>query len=428
MKSFKLLLAMIFALTILIPVLSSRAAASPPQVLEDTPITGSATHKWPSVAVGNGVVNIAWSNTEEANFAQRLEESGQFGSAKVGSVGNNSSYFNAAVAVGQDGVVHYAWINNGSTIYHISRSGATWSGVHVVAAGQNFANTLNIAVRGTSQVFIAWRHQGASNGAIGFAYSDNGGSRWPIITNAPTPEGVYAGRPDLVAGAANLPVYLTWTGTDGSVYLGEWNNSNFNTACLSCPRYGARNDFFNPSISMSNDGRPYVVWRSVGGGVFYASRQPTGTWGYSRAFAYPEVSSVGIAVDKRNNVHIAWLSKANNRIDGFYSVGVPQTGGGESFTTPIMFSGDNGAFKANLDIAASLKTSYGLAHIAYESFGGGQFIRYARVRTDGIGCAVGVADTSGSEEVVRPRAIFMNPIYLPMTAKPAAAPTPTPSC
>jgi hypothetical protein len=429
MKSLKLLLAIGFALTILIPALPSTAAPSQPGLAEDYNITPNATNKWPSIAVANDMLRVAWSNKNEANYAERTEESGAFSSAKVGVTGNNSTYFNAAVAVGQDGSIHYAWISNeGGTIYHISKSGTAWSAVHTVAAGQNFANTLNIAARGSNEVFITWRHQGSSsNGYVAFAYSNNSGASWPVIADASAPQGAYAGRPDIVAGPANLPVFLTWTGVDGSVYLAEWTGSNFSTSCLTCARYGPRKDFFNPSVAMSNDGRPYVAWRSVNDGVYYASRQPNGTWGYSNAFRYPEVSSVSIAVDKRNNVHLAWLSKANNRTDGYYVVSAPQPGGGESFSSPIIFTLDNGAFKADLDMTASAKSTYGLAHIAYESFGGGQFIRYARIRTEGIGCSSSAASRSEADGIVKIRAIYSKPVYMPMIVNGSVPPTPTPT-
>lgn len=423
MKSFKLLLAIVFALTALtIPATTSTAAVPQPVVEEqgrNIP-PRSSEHKWPSVALGNGKVYVAWSAPNDANLGESSEASTNFSTTRIGSVGNNSTYFNAAVAVGTNGTVHYVWINNGSTIFHVSRSATGQSAVHTVAAGQSFANTLNVAVRGDNEVFVAWRYQGSDNGNIGFGYSADSGISWPIVKAVNTPAGTYAGRPDLVAGPPNLPAYLTWTGVDGNVYIATWINNDFSTECLTCTRLGGRKDFFGSSIAMSNDGRPYVAWRSVSLGVYYASRQLNNTWEFSRAFPdYLEVSSVSIAVDKRDNVHLTWLSKQGGAINGYYAVQKP----GQLFSNPVGIFNDSGAFKANIDIAASLQSQSGYAHIAVESFRNGQYIHYSRVRVNGIGCDVSAAS---QENQPKARMIPANPIYFPMVlevARPEIKPT-----
>lgn len=414
MKSFKLLLAVVFALTALtIPAATTTAAVPQPVLDAGLNITGNAANKWPSLAVSDGKVYVAWSAPNEANFGESLESSSAFANARLGSVGNNSTYFNAAVATSANGTIHYAWINGGSTIFHLSRTGTTWSPVHTVAAGQNFANTLNIAVRGDNEVFITWRHQGANDGNLGYAYSNTTGVSWQIIKDVNTPRGIYAGRPDIVAGSPNLPVYISWTGVDGNIYLATWVGNDFSSECITCQRLGGGKDFFNPSVAMSSDGRPYIAWRSVAQGVYYGSRQPDGNWGFSRAFpTYPEVSSVAIAVDKRDNVHLTWLSRQNNQTNAWYAIQKP----GQFFSNPILVSNDNGAFKADLDMAVSLQSQFGYAHIAVESFGGGQYIRYARVRIGGIGCDVSAAGSG--DEVSSIRAIYMHPIFFPMVSKP----------
>lgn len=427
MKSFKLLLAVVFALTALTIPATTSTAAVPQPVLEDPGrnISGNNANKWPSVAVGNGRVYVASSAPNEANLVESPEASSAFGGGKIGTVGSNSTYFNAAVAVGTAGTVHYVWINNGGTILHASKSGTTWSPTRTVAGGQNFANTLNVAVRGDNEVFVAWRHQGSENGSIGFAFSNTSGASWQVIKDVPTPAGAYAGRPDLVAGAPNLPAYVTWTGVDGNVYFATWTGTDFSTECLTCVRLGGRKDFFGSSIGMSTDGRPYIAWRSVSLGVYYGSRQPDGTWGFSRAFPdYPDISSVSIAVDKRDNVHLSWLSKQGGATNGYYAVQKP----GQFFSNPLRVFNDSGAFKANIDLAASLQPQSGYAHIAVESFRNGQFIHYSRVRVAGIGCDVSAAGSG--DEVSGIRALYQNPIFFPMVTKPPVVtpPPPPPTC
>lgn len=429
MKSFKLLLAVVFALTALtIPAATTMAVAPQPglQVNGRNVSSRNEANKWPSLAVGSGKVYVAWSAPNRANFAESGEQGDTFAGqdSPVGSVGSNSTYFNAAVSVGTDNTIHYTWINNGGTIYHTSRTNGVWSVVHTVAAGQSFANTLNITARGESEVFIAWRHDGANNGNIGFAYSNNDGVNWQVIKDVATPQGTYAGRPDLVASTATLPVYLAWTGVDGNVYLATWINANkdFSTECITCTRIGGTKDFFSAVVAMSTDGRPYIAWRSVSKGVYYGSRDVNGTWTFSRAFPdYPEISSVGIAVDKRNNVHMAWLSRQGGSTNAYYAVQKP--GPEQFFSNPILVS--DGAFKANIDLAVSLRSGDGIAHIAYESFGGAQHIRYSRVLVNGIGCDVSAASNQDRTQV---RTIPANGIYVPMILERASGRTIVADC
>lgn len=298
-----------------------------------------------------------------------------------------------------DGTVHYAWIDSGRFVRHLDRSlNQGWSAEHVVAISENFANAISIAVRG-SEVYLSWRHQGADpSGYIRIAYSANKGESWPIVRDIPTPTGTYAGRPSLAANAMSN-VLLTWTGTDGNVYVGEGSAQNFTTTCITCSA-GTRNDFFNPTIASGPDGQAYLVWRSVTRGVFYA-RRSSSTWSMINVFPHREVvGPVKIAVDSQSNIHLAWISKQSGAFDTWYAVKTTTT----SFSAPIAISTDGGAFKANLDMAVSIRPEYTTAHIFYESFASEQVIRYARVRTNDIGCfgssgsALGV-DTDASRLV-----------------------------
>jgi hypothetical protein len=426
MKSFKLLLASVFALTALvIPASTSTAATGQPAVKEERSVstTGSEASKLPSVAVGGGVVHIGWGVPNKALYAGRADEtSGDFNPGQVGSIGNNSTYVNAAVAVGSDNIAHYAWIEGGGTIkYRNLRPG---QGEIVAARFEDFANGLSLAVKGTNEIFISWRHQGDDpNGYIRFAYSNNGGASWPIVTDVPIPAGTYAGKPYLAAGPNNGPVFLTWTGVDGRIYVGQWNGSNFSPVCVSCFRPELPTDMFNPTISVGPDGRPYAAWRSVGRGVFYASRQDNGSWGISNQFSHSEVAGpVSIEVDSQNNVHLAWISKQSGNFETWYSV-QPRNG---SFSEPIIVSRDNGAFKANVDMTAIAKPGHATAHIVWESFANGQRIRYSRVQTDGIGCS-GATVSEQAEGRPAIQGILRNPIYFPMVSKPPVV-TPPPTC
>jgi len=424
MRFFKTLIPIVLTLGALsLPATPSTAAPPVPALVEEGAITDNDTHKFPTAVTYGGRVHVAWATNGQANFGERGETAGGgFSREKLGSIGANSSYFNAVVAVANNGTLHFVWIDGGvsgrpATILHRSKApGQAWSAQHAVAQFEAFANGLAVTVKGNNEVFVIWRHDGDDpNGYIRFAYSSDAGVTWPARNDLPLPAGTYAGSLD-IATIPNGPVMATWTGTDGNIYVGEWTGSNFQPTNVTGPRYGARNDFFNPTVTMSPSGQPFIAWRSVGRGVFYGSRQSNGTWGLSNAFQHSDVAGrVAVAVDSRSNVHLAWVSKQSGNWETYYTVKTPT----EEFAAPIIVSRDGGAFKANVELTVSNKPGYALGHVFWESFGGGQFIRYARVQTNGIGClSTAAADVEAS-------AAQNYKLYLPLVARTSETPPPT---
>ncbi|HEX6289939.1 MAG TPA: hypothetical protein VFZ66_12155 [Herpetosiphonaceae bacterium] len=430
MKSFKLLLAILGVLTILTISVAPSSAAPPTPVVTDERIVSlnPSSPKLPAVAVGNGQVHLAWSEPGAAKYAFRGEETlDAFTIQTPGSVGNNSTYFNADVAVGGDGKIHAAWISGGSTIQYANKQpGQDWPAPQNVALFEDFANGLSLTVSG-SNVFISWRHQGEDpNGYIRFVYSNNGGVSWPIKLDVPLPSGTYAGVPYLAAGRNNGPVFLAWTGNDGRVYVGQWNGSNFAPVCVSCFRADLPQDLFNPTVAVAPNGQPVAAWRSVSQGVMYASRQQDGSWGISKQFPEPDVTGpVSIQVDGAGNIHLAWVSKATGSLTTRYAVKASTEQG---FSNPITVSNDGGAFKTNVDMAVCAKSGYSLAHIAWESFSNGQFIRYSRVQANGIGFSAGMMDETVEGRSLAPLGHLDPWVYLPMITKAPPPPPPPPTC
>ena len=372
MKFLKVLSAGFLVIIALIGLVVPGLAAPPrPSVVEETAITGSGTHKLPTVVTSNGQVHVAWSDTDAANFAERPEESGQFNATRLGSIGALSTFFNAAVATGSDGTLHYAWIDGGSTIRHRSRApGQGWSGDHIVASGQDFANAMALTVEGSGNVFAAWRD---GQGQLSFAYSDSAGNSWPVVRSIPTGPSA-AGPPRLAAGAG--AVYMTWTDKDSAhIFVGQWNGNNFAVGAVT----SGANGYYNPTISVGRDGRVVVGFRNVGTGVFYAERQSGGGWQVTHLVRSSTVAGpVAVVVDSQNNIHLAWSNEIGGQRDVWYALKTPT----EAFSEPVVVSRDGNGFKINVDLAVSVQSGYVLAHVVWESFVGGQFIRYARVKTD----------------------------------------------
>ena len=370
LRTFAGILAVLLALVGLVA--PGLAAPPRPSVVEETAITSSGTHKLPTVVTSNSQVHVAWSDTDAANFAERPEESGQFNATRLGSNGGNGTFFNAAVAAGSDGTLHYAWIDGGRTIRHRSRApGQGWSGDHIVASGQNFANALALTVEGSGNVFAAWRD---GEGQLTFAYSDSAGNNWPVVRSIPMPELSYAGTPRLAPGAG--AVYMTWTGRDsGNIFVGQWNGNNFAVGAVT----SGRNDYFNPTIAVGRDGRVVVAFRSVSAGVFYAERQSGGGWQVTQVVSSSTVAGpVAVVLDSLNNIHLAWSNEIGGQRNVWYALKTPT----EAFSEPVVVSTAGSGYQLNVDLAVSVQSGYVLAHVVWESFVGGQFIRYARVKTD----------------------------------------------
>ena len=356
---------------LLLPAALSFAAPLAPALAEEQVLTNYEANKKPFVATGAGRVHVSWSLPGHAQFAERAEEAGgAFGYSTLGSIGSNSTYYNAVVAVGSDGTVHYAWVEDGANVHYRRRApGQNWTNDRVLAGGQGFAHYPAISVQGSANVWVTWR---LGSEDIAFAYSNDGGNNWPINNSVGARS--YAGTPR-VASSPLGGAFLTWTGTDGHIYLGAWNGSNFGISQVT-------NDdkYFEPTVAVAPSGQVFLAWRHTDRGVFYAASQANGRWGISNVFQHPDVrGAASIAVDGHSNVHLAWVSRAGGAYNTWYAIQKP----GELFSNPIVVSNDGGAFKANPDLAASMHADRVVAHIVWESFDGGMAsaIRYARAQT-----------------------------------------------
>ncbi|GIV93852.1 MAG: hypothetical protein KatS3mg063_2687 [Tepidiforma sp.] len=392
------LAALLLLAALIVPSARLEAAPPVPVLAEEGVLTGNGNHKLPSLATGNGRVYITWAIDNNVYEVDREEESGVFGQESLGSNNGNPTYFNSAVAVGADGTEHVAWISGGSIVYRRNVPGQGWSGVRAIAGAAGFPNNIDIATQGSDRVFVIWRDTTPYDGALFYVFSLDGGASWSPRIQINLPEGSYSGIPHIAADPDGGPVMMTYTGKEnGIVYAGEWNGQNFNIVCVSCVRFGGKSDFFNPSITVTRAGTPYVIWRAIGGGIFFAERQPNGSWGVARISGHlaPNYTySVAIAADVVNNVHMAWIARETDSEPPRVWYVVRNRNG--EFSSPIAVSRDGDAFKSGIDLAVSATPDKTIAHIAWESFRNGQYIRYARVHTGGIGCAVGQQATQAA--------------------------------
>ncbi|MBV9787353.1 MAG: hypothetical protein JOZ51_04235, partial [Chloroflexi bacterium] len=170
-------------------------------------------------------------------------------------------------------------------------------------------------------------------------------------------------------------VFLNWTGVDGNVYIGEFNGNTFVPVKITTTTKD-----FNPTVTVSSSGQPIAAWRNISQGVFVGYRAANGAWTIENPFPHNGVAGpVSIVADAQNNLHLAWISQqaGNGLFEVWYTFKTPT----DPWSTPQVVSRDGGAFKANLSMTTSLTGGNALAHLFWESFAGGQFIRYAQVKT-----------------------------------------------
>lgn len=383
--------------------LDAQATLPLPVLVEEGRLSGDGNTKLPSVATGVGRVYVTWTTEKDVSEVDRPERQGSFGLESLGRTNGDPTYRNSSVAVGRDGTEHVVWISDGNAIrYRRKPFNQPWSGEVVISRGFGFANGVDIAVQGSDRIFVVVRTGEPEDGSLWFVYSTNGGQSWsPTIPVASGVSYRFFGR--IAADPNGGPVMIAFTGRyNTSIYVGEWNGQNFTISCVSCARFGGRTNLFDPAIAITPAGTPYVIWRDINsdGGIYYAERQPNGSWGVSRVWAFPTdyVNSVAIAADAANNVHMAW-------IEGGATWYLVRNRKGE-LSTAIRVArpnGDLGGFRSGVDIAATALYDRSVAHIVWESFAGSQHIRYARVETEKIGCGGELVQTAG---IAAPREIL----------------------
>ncbi|MBA3946994.1 MAG: hypothetical protein H0X37_20830 [Herpetosiphonaceae bacterium] len=382
---------LLFAAVLMVTVGLTTAAPPQPNLVEQTTVTPtSGDNKLPSVAATNGQLAVAWTigNSGQANVALRPETSGTFTPITLGTIntgcsgsGCSSTYNNASTQIGTDNIVHYVYVQAASSIHYRRQLPGQGFGSDVtIATGQNFANKVQLAT-GAGKVLVVWR---LSDGSLSYTMSSDNGVSWGPVSGIQTPNPSYS---DVKAAAAtDGTFYVTFAG-GGTVYLAQSSGGNFTTNSV------AGGDYYFSSVAVGPTGQVYLAWRSINNGVYYAFRQSNGSYAVSNVFRQSNVNyTTAIAVDSQSNVHLAWTSTNSGQSETYYAFRTPT----QDFTTPIIVSNEGNGLKADVAIAADVVNGVPTAHIAWESFVGGQYIRYARVTA--------VGDTGATPTPVPPTA------------------------
>ncbi|NWF79974.1 MAG: hypothetical protein HXY37_07980 [Chloroflexi bacterium] len=353
------------------------------RLIAETILPNSNQVKYPHVVAGNNLVHATGNaNRSTAFYWSKGASEASFGNPfDLGPAEGKEDYSPTSVALGPDGSIWAAWINQPTrTIFLRQRTPqGQWGPTRIVDRGTPFPVSVEVTVSTTNQIFVAWRDPGLP---VRYRTSSNGGVSWTSRTNAS--DLVAYGSPlGLVAGPEGR-VALTFTAGFGEklqIFAGLWDGSGFNISRITT----LAGDWADSSISFDQQGRVFAAWRGVatsGGnsGVFYAERQPDGSWPRSRIVGGSVVGTVNINFDQQNNLHLSWIGQPSGSNQIFYAF-KPAT---SDFRGPIASAAGGTLFNARA--SANVAASGPLNHIVTEEFSGsGLRTRYSLFSADSFG-------------------------------------------
>jgi len=359
------------------PIPTVRAQEGNLRLVTEFILPNSNDVKFPHVVAGNNQVHASGNAFRRTAFAwSKAATATSFPNpVDLGPAEGQPDYSSTSVNLGPDGSVWVAWINQPArTILLRQRSPqGEWGPTRVVNRGSPFPVSVEVAVSSTNQIFVAWRDPGTP---VRIRTSTDGGVNWTGLTNVTNLE-AYASPLGLAAGP-NGQVGLTFTASAGDrlhIFAGLWNAaaSRFEISQVTSGGDG----WADSSISFDRRGRVYVAWRSIaeGGpnsGVFYAERQPDGSWPRSRLTSGRVIGTVNINADEQNNLHVSWIGQPSGSIQPFYAFKPPTA----NFQGPLASAARGALF--NPRAYGSIASAAVYNHMVSEEFtGSGLRTRYS---------------------------------------------------
>ncbi len=259
----------------------------------------SSGGKYPHIAGYANTVHVASNPDRKAAYWSKLDSATSWPDRTIlGDARGQADYASASVAVGANGFVAVVWIDRDtSSIYARCRApGGEFGDRRTVGSASGFGVFVQPAVGSNGQVFAVWN----SDGRFRYSVSNDGCNNWSGRSNISDKDAV--GTAHIIAGQ-NGGVLVGYY-SKGEVYAAEWNGNGFTSTRVD--RGG--NYFADPTVAIAGNGRYYIAWRGVSNGeVWYAERQPDGSWPNSRLASGGDTSgTVGISADQEGNLHVFW--------------------------------------------------------------------------------------------------------------------------
>jgi hypothetical protein len=352
------------------PTVMAQGSGGNARIILQTTLPDSNQVKFPDVAATSATNTVHVSgnaNRDDANYWSKPDTGGAFPEpTRLGDAPGQSDFSSTAIAVDPQGNVHYAWINQSeqNINYRFRPATGDWGPTRViVSGGGQFRVNLDLAVSSDGTIFAAWR---APDTPVLYRLSTDNGASWRDVGDGGAiSERAAFGFPSLAAGP-NGEIMAAYTQTDGdllNVYVAEFTGSGWNRQQVSLAGQTAA----GPSATISGTGVRYVAWRAVEGGLFFAERQPDGSWPVSRLVNDPEIfDPVNILADAQNNLHIFWISNINGPNDLYYAF----RPAGDNFAPQAVQVSSAGRAIFNGRASTNLVGAQSYGHVVLEAFSG----------------------------------------------------------
>jgi len=321
--------------------------------VDDTGV-GTSNQRYPAMAVNSsGEIYIAWWDRREGAdsdlyFARSLDEGVSFGTnIRLDDTGSGtSSQGSVDLAVGNDGTIYAAWLDNRNGNQHIWTANSTNEGQsfgtnRVIYALGSQAEP-SIAMSDDGIIYVVWQDATSGNNDIVLSKSTNRGYTFTVpIRVDDTGSGTTEQSAPKVAVATNGDVYVAWY---------DYRNGNYDIYFAKSIDDGASfganvrvddtgSNLFaqmGPSIAVHGNGNIYVAWYDARNGatnwdIYYAvSTNGGASFGTNIRVDDSAVSSSqtwpDIKVDSIGDVYVVWQDNRNGNYDIYFS----RTG----YTTP----------------------------------------------------------------------------------------------
>lgn len=373
----------LFALAILAaaavaPIPAQAQNAAPAFEMQGT-ISGAAEVKYPHVATYGSNVYVASNiNRADATYWMKQDTAPTFGAAEsLGVAEGQPDYSTTSITTGPDGAIYYAWVNQTTRLIslRVKQPGQDWTRAVTVGSG-SFPVFPEVAATSDGQVFVVWRNP---DHPFMFRRSADGGATWGAVQALS--DGTAVNIADFAVGPQGQ-LAVTYMGGERDrlqIFLAMWDGARFTKTRVTA----LTGDYADPSATYTSDGRLFVAWRGVAdsgstAGVFYAERQPNGTFPPARLIGGGVQGRVSVESDQANNLHMVW--NAGNKI--WYSV-KPAAG---SWTSPVEAPAGSGTiFNVHAAISVGMDGAI-YAHAVTEAFIGSRInLRFYRFRSGLIG-------------------------------------------
>jgi hypothetical protein len=360
----RLFVALTFSMVLIAASLPQSAAHAMPAaiaVVANTTAPDSTNTKLPDIAGSSNQVYMTstpgdYNSGGSVRVWQKKDSDGAVpNGTNIGDASGQADYRTSTVAVGPGGVTYVSWVDRDSNTSYISSKPAngSWSGRKKVVGGGSGRTAPDMAVSSSGAIFLIWSEGGK---AIYRVSRDNGDS-WSggvaVYGDAPY-------RRVSVAAGPNGQVIAGYASNKGQIVVGIWNGSSFDSKVIA----SSGGFLADATVSIGGNGKFYAAWRSASGGIYYAERQPDGSWPSSRLAGGQAFGVVAINADPAGNIHIGWSSDLSSKWDLYYAYKPVNS----DWQGPqrVAF----GVTLANPAITATISdATYG--HVAVERFSGG---------------------------------------------------------